>query len=271
LQPAGVATRSTWITTLLLTALAWLAADNLRIRRQRWSALRERALRLESEREEEARRAVESERLRIARELHDVVAHSMSVIAVQSGVGHHVIDTKPEDARRALAAVEATSRAALVELRRMLGVLRDGDERDDVADRKPAPGLADLPRLVAGVRDAGLTVTLDVQEASGDIPLGVDASTYRLVQEALTNVLKHGGSTATVSVGRTASDLSIEVVDDGGKDPNVAALSAGAGSGHGLIGMRERVAVYGGEFSAGSRPGGGYRVAARIPYLAGRS
>src|SRR6478736_1587983 len=199
LQPSGVATRTTWISTLLLTAVAWLAADNLRTRRQRWSALRERALRLETEREVEARRAVESERLRIARELHDVVAHSMSVIAVQSAVGHHVIDTNPEEARRALAAVETTSRAALVELRRMLGVLREDDDRDG-AKLMPAPGLADLPRLVAGVREAGLAVDLDIQGAPADIPLGVDSSTYRLVQEALTNVLKHGGSIATVTV-----------------------------------------------------------------------
>jgi signal transduction histidine kinase len=267
LQPSGVVTTATWVATLLLTAVAWLAADNLRTRRQRWSALRERALRLETEREAEARRAVESERLRIARELHDVVAHSMSVIAVQSAVGHHVIDTNPEEARRALAAVETTSRAALVELRRMLGVLREDDDQDG-ANLMPAPGLADLPRLVAGVREAGLAVDLDIQGAPADIPLGVDSSTYRLVQEALTNVLKHGGSIATVTVRRTASDLSIEVVDDGGRSPDMNALSAD-GSGHGIIGMRERVAVFGGEFTAGQRPGGGYRVAARIPYAAG--
>jgi signal transduction histidine kinase len=267
LQPSGVATTATWIATLLLTAVAWLAADNLRTRRQRWSALRERALRLETEREVEARRAVESERLRIARELHDVVAHSMSVIAVQSAVGHHVIDTNPEEARRALAAVETTSRAALVELRRMLGVLREDDD-PGAAKLMPAPSLADLPRLVAGVREAGLAVDLDIQGAPANIPLGVDSSTYRLIQEALTNVLKHGGSNAMVTVRRTASDLSIEVVDDGGRSPEMNALTAD-GSGHGIIGMRERVAVFGGEFTAGQRPGGGYRVTARIPYAAG--
>jgi signal transduction histidine kinase len=260
-QPAGVATTSTWISTLLLATVAGLSGENLRHRRARWAALEERARLLESEREERARRAVVDERLRIARELHDVVAHSMSVIAVQAGVGHHVLDSQPEEARRALAAIETTSRAALTEMRRLLGVLRqEGQPR---AELSPAPGLADLPQLLTQVREAGLEVTSTVTGEPVDAATPVGLTAYRIVQEALTNVLKHGGPRATVTIEYCPDEVRLEIADDGRSRPGPNRRQRTEG--HGLIGMRERVAVFGGRLSAGSQPGGGFRVAARLP------
>jgi signal transduction histidine kinase len=259
-QPDGVATASTWVSTLLLAIVAGLVGDNLRHRRARWAALQERARFVESEREERARRAVVDERLRIARELHDVVAHSMSVIAVQAGVGHHVLDTQPEEARRALAAIETTSRAALTEMRRLLGVLRE--EGQTRAALSPAPGLADLPLLLSQVREAGLEVTSTVTGQPADPALPVDLTAFRIVQEALTNALKHGGPTATVCIDYRPGEMRLEITDVG--------RPAGRGrrrdaDGHGLIGMRERVAIFGGQLNAGAQPGGGFRVLARLP------
>jgi signal transduction histidine kinase len=264
-QPPGVADGSTWTSTLLAVAVSWLAGENLRSRRARWAALEERTIRLEHEREERTRQAVAAERLRIARELHDVVAHSMSVIAVQSGVGNHVIDTQPDEARRALQTIETTSRTALTEMRRLLGVLRQDGESQ--ASLEPAPGLLELPQLIAQVAGAGLVATLDVEGDRQAVPPGVDLSAYRIVQEALTNVVKHGGETATVRVRYGDGGVSVEIVDDG---PQTTAADAAyrhpISPGHGLIGMRERVAVFGGDFSAARRPGGGFRVAARLPF-----
>ena len=267
-QPAGVATASTWVSTLLFALVAGLVGENLRHRRARWVALEERARMLEAEREERARRAVTQERLRIARELHDVVAHSMSVIAVQSGVGHHVLDTQPEEARRALAAIETTSRAALTEMRRLLGVLRQEGEAN--AALAPAPGLAELPFLLEQFREAGLQVTLSMP---GDVPAPsppVALTTYRIVQEALTNILKHGGPTARVLIDHSPDEIYVEVLDDGRpRTTRSPAPAIGTGDvGHGLIGMRERVAIFGGRLSAGARPGGGYRVAVHLPLAA---
>jgi len=190
-QPAGIATTSTWVSTLLFAVVAGLLGENTRHRRARWIALEERARMLETEREDRALRAVTEERLRIARELHDVVAHSMSVIAVQSGAGHHVLDTQPEDARRALAAIETTSRAALTEMRRLLGVLRQEGEAH--AALAPAPGLADLPFLLDQFRETGLDVSLTMLGEVPETSAPIDLTTYRIVQEALTNILKHGG------------------------------------------------------------------------------
>jgi len=261
-QPGNITTASTWISTLLFAAVAGLAGENLRHRRARWAALTERARLLENEREEQARRAVLNERLRIARELHDVVAHSMRVIAVQSGVGHHVIDTQPEEARRALAAIETTSRAALTEMRRLLGVLRDeGAPRAALA---PAPGLADLPDLLTQVREAGLDVAATVTGAPSDASGPVDLTAYRIIQEALTNVLKHGGSPAQVRVAYDEHEVRVEVIDGGRGDAGESA-ERGTPAGHGLVGMRERVAVFDGDLAAGPRPGGGFRVAVRLP------
>jgi signal transduction histidine kinase len=220
--------------------------------------MEERASLLERERDEEAQRAVAEERLRIAQELHDVVAHSMGVIAVQAGVGAHVIDNDPAEAKKSLEAISHTSRSTLAEIRRMLGVLRE----DEGAEYTPAPGLADLERLVRDVRGAGVEVDVHVAGARNELPPGVDFTAYRIVQEALTNVLKHAGpARASVTIGYESDALAVEVVDDGrgvnGRAPD---------GGHGLMGMRERVSVYGGTFEAGPRAGGGFRVAVRLPY-----
>jgi signal transduction histidine kinase len=260
-QPAHVVTSADKTSSMLAVAVAWLAGENSRSRRNRWAALEERATMLETEREERDRRAVADERLRIARDLHDIVSHSMSVIAVQAGTGHHLLDRDPEAARRALSNVETASRSALVEMRRMLGVLRDDD--DAPGSRAPAPGMSKLGELVARVRDSGLGVSLSIDDGIPDLPTSIDLAAYRIVQESLTNVMKHGGPVAFVSVTCTPTDLSIEVTDDGraiGVSPAVHDAP-----GQGIIGMRERVAVYGGEFSAAARPSGGFRVAARLP------
>jgi signal transduction histidine kinase len=262
-QPAGVANASTWLSTLLLAAVCGLGGDNLRHRRGRWAALEERARFIESEREERTRNAVFDERLRIARELHDIVAHSMSVIAVQAGVGHHVLDTQPEEARRALAAIEITSRSALNEMRRLLGVLRQ--EGQPHGALSPAPGLADLPDLLAQVREAGLGVTTIVTGQPTAVALPVDLTAYRIIQEALTNALKHGGPAATVTINYRPEEVRLEVTDDGSATTPGRNTQRADTVGHGLIGMRERVAVFGGQLSAGTRPEGGFRVAARLP------
>jgi signal transduction histidine kinase len=260
-QPGGVATTSTWVSTLLFATVAWLTGENLRQRRARWVALEERARFLETDREERARQAVVEERLRIARELHDVVAHSMSVIAVQSGVGHHVLDTQPEEARRALAAIETTSRSALNEMRRLLGVLRQDGEPN--AALSPAPGLGDLPRLVSQVEEAGLGVSLTVTGDCAGLPTAVDLTMYRIIQEALTNALKYGGP-ALVTIACHPDEVRAEITDDGA---GLASHHSRAGEsvGHGLIGMRERVAVFDGRLDVGPRPGGGFRVTVRLP------
>jgi signal transduction histidine kinase len=249
----------------LVIAAAWLLGHFVGVRRA-YTARLERTAELERTRAEQARQAVAEERLRLARELHDVVAHSISVIAVQSGVGAHVAKTQPEEAAKALAAIEATSRAALTELRRLLGVLRqEGEPQGSLA---PVPGLADLDGLLAEVAKAGLGVRLRVEGTPAPLPAGVDLSAYRIVQEALTNVVKHAGpARAQVVVGYGDRNVTVEVTDDG----RGVAAPTGDGQarvGHGLIGMRERVAVFGGDLEAGPRPGGGFRVAARLPFTA---
>jgi signal transduction histidine kinase len=247
---------------------AWLLGHFAHNYRAYAAGLEERTAELERAREELARRAVTEERLRLARELHDVVAHAMSVIAVQSGVGAHVADSRPGEVGKALAAIEVTSRAALTELRRLLGVLRqDGDPQ---ASLTPAPGLANLDSLLAEVAEAGLAVRLRVEGAPAPLPAGVDLSAYRIVQEALTNVVKHAGSAhAQVTIRYRDQEVAVEVIDDG---RGVAAVAAdgGKGTGHGLIGMAERVAAFGGDLEVGPRPGGGFRVAARLPLAADR-
>ncbi|HLL69679.1 MAG TPA: sensor histidine kinase [Micromonosporaceae bacterium] len=266
-QPAGVVTGSTWISTLLAVAVAWLSGENIRSRRLRLAVLEERARRLEYDREERARQAVSEERLRIARELHDVVAHSMSVIAIQAGVANHVIDSRPELARQALATVETHTRSALVEMRRLLGVLRQGDET--AASLTPAPGLALVPGLVRQMEEAGLQVDLRMDGGPDGIPDGVELSAYRIVQEGLTNVLRHGGPNAVVTIGYLPGAVQIEIVDDGappGAARSVPDRVAGGATGHGLIGMRERAAVFGGTLVAEPVQGGGFRVAAVLPY-----
>jgi signal transduction histidine kinase len=325
---------------LLLVALCvivvWTAGYTVRQRRSY-------AVRLQAQ---AASKAVAEERLRIARELHDVVAHSMSVIAVQAGYGQYVIDEQPQDAREALGAIQATSREALDEMRRMLGALRqadDADARQQASGNRPpgsgadgvphepglagdsggsplspAPGLADLDRLVSRTAGAGVRVDVTRCGPPRELPPGIDLSAYRVVQEALTNVVKHARTgSCRVLLGFRDDELTIEVIDDGtgaaatetagagaaqreSAGPGGAGLQAGAvltldaaqgraeapsgrlrpdlpdgrpggqpgsldGTGHGIIGMRERVTLLGGQFSAGPQPGRGFQVRARIP------
>jgi signal transduction histidine kinase len=255
------------VTNTLVIGAAWLLGHFAHNYRAYAARLEERTAELEQAREELARRAVTAERLRLARELHDVVAHAMSVIAVQSGVGAHVADTQPQEAARALAAIEVTSRAALTELRRLLGVLREDSESQ--GDLTPVPGLADLDGLLAEVAKAGLAVRLRVEGTPSPLPAGVDLSAYRIVQEALTNVVKHAGpARAQVVVSYHDHEVTLEVTDDGS---GVGAPTDGqARVGHGLIGMRERVAAFGGDLEVGPQPDGGFRVAARLPVVADR-
>jgi len=263
LQPAVTVTPSTWIATLLALAVAWLAGENLRIRQARMAALQEHARRLETDREDRARQAVAAERLRIARELHDVVAHAMSVIAVQAGVANHVIDSRPELARTALATVETNTRAALVEMRRLLGVLRQAD--DGSASLAPAPGLAGVPGLVEQFAEAGLAVEVAVTGEAEGVPEGVDLSAFRIVQEGLTNVLRHGGPRATLAIGFEPGVVRIAIGDEG----RPVAAGKAAEPGHGLLGMRERVAVFGGTMTAAPRPGGGFDLVTSLPWAEG--
>jgi signal transduction histidine kinase len=251
-----------------ILAAAWLLGHFAHNYRAYAAGLEERTAELEQAREELARRAVTEERLRLARELHDVVAHAMSVIAVQSGVGAHVADSRPGEVGKALAAIEVTSRAALTELRRLLGVLRqDGDPQASLA---PVPGLANLDVLLAEVAEAGLAVRLRVEGAPSPLPSGVDLSAYRIVQEALTNVVKHAGPAhAQVTIRYRDQDVTVEVIDDG-RGVAAVAGNGGRGTGHGLMGMAERVAAFGGDLEVGPRPGGGFRVAARLPLAADR-
>jgi signal transduction histidine kinase len=251
----------------LVIGAAWLVGHFVGGRRDHISRL-ERTAELERTRAELARRAVAEERLRLARELHDVVAHAISVIAVQSGVGAHVAGTQPEEAAKALVAIEATSRAALTELRRLLGVLRqEGEPEGSLA---PVPGLADLDGLLAEVAKAGLAVKLRVEGTPSPLPAGVDLSAYRIVQEALTNVVKHAGpARAQVVIGYRDHEVTVEVIDDG-RGVTAPTGDGQARVGHGLIGMRERVQAFGGDLEAGPRPGGGFRVAARLPLGAER-
>lgn len=206
--------------------------------------------------------AVADERRRIARELHDVIGHSMSLIAVKATVANHVADERPQEVRAALAVIERTSRGALTEIQRVLGLLRsDGDLAET---HVPVPGVADLPELADHARSAGVEVELTVHEEAA-LPPAVAVSVYRIVQQALTNVITHAGPTrCSVTVAIDGRAAAIEVTDDGprhGRPPR-----AGRGGGHGLIGMRERVKMYGGTFDADFRPEGGFRVTARLPY-----
>jgi signal transduction histidine kinase len=210
--------------------------------------------------DEEARRRVDEERLRIARELHDVVAHSMATISVQAGVAEHVLEANPRAAADALRAIRLASRDGLRDLRAILNVLRQADEADPV---EPAPGLAQLDRLVDRTSQAGLPTTVRRDGTPLVLVPGADVAAYRIIQESLTNAIKHAGpATATIWLRYEESALRIEVADTG------RGLPAGTESpvaGHGLIGMRERAASVGGTLEAGPRPGGGYRVAAVLP------
>jgi signal transduction histidine kinase len=235
----------------------WWLAQMLRLHRSRASDLERETVRLERERDENARRAVAEERAHIARELHDVVAHSVSVMVVQTGaVRRRIAGEHPEDGDL-LEEVEQTGRQAMAEMRRLLGLLRS--EEDAVA-LTPQPGIASLPSLVEQLREAGLPVELRIEGDERPLPPGVDVAAYRIAQEALTNALRHGGGApARVRVAYGRRRLELAVDDDG---PGSAAPDDGRG--HGLVGMRERVALYGGRFEAGPRPDGGFAVRATL-------
>lgn len=279
-------------TVLLAMAVALMAGTSVRARRAHAEMLREQA------REQAAARAVAAERLRISRELHDMIAHSIGVIAIQAGVGGRVIDTQPAEARNALNAIEATSRETLLGLRRMLTALRKGDA--DAAPLGPAPGLDDLDRLAEAAENAGVKVGIRRRGEPWPVPPDVDLSGYRIVQEAVTNVVRHAGTgECRVTIDYGDGELAIEIEDDGrgrllGDDFPEDGFSKGAlsqrdlsqgdlskgglsqsglarGQEYGLVGMRERAWLLGGDLTAGPRPGGGFRVAARIPLpVAGR-
>ncbi|MFI2234808.1 sensor histidine kinase [Streptomyces chrestomyceticus] len=246
------------------TGMAAAAGDAVRSRRAFVTAIEERAERAERTREEEARRRVAEERMRIARELHDVVAHHIALVNVQAGVASHVMDSRPDQAKQALAHVREASRSALGELRATVGLLRQSD--DPRAPTEPAPGLGVLDHLVDGFVRAGLPVTLDVPEPADALPAAIDLTAYRIVQEALTNVHKHAGTgaRATVRIERDAGTLTVTVLDDGGT-PGPPSDAREPGGGHGLIGMRERVAALRGTAETGPRPAGGFQVRVRLP------
>jgi signal transduction histidine kinase len=246
--------------TNLLFSVVWLVGFLLGRKFEEADAARERAARLEREREAEARAAVAEERARIARELHDVVGHSVSVMTVQASGVRRLLREDQEREREALLIVERTGREALAEMRRMVGVLRRPEEAPALA---PQPSLEYLDRLVEQAREAGLPVELRVEGDAVELPAGVDLTAYRLVQEGLTNALKHARATrAEVLVNYADGAIEVTVSDDG------RGVGNGDGGGHGLVGMRERVSVYGGELDAGPQPGGGYRLRAKLPVTA---
>ena len=286
----------------LLVLLPTVAVGNaIRTWRRRAGESAERLRLAQQEHEAETRRAVQEERARIASEMHDVVTHNVSVMVVQAGAARRVLDSSPGAAREALLAVEASGRTAMTELRNLLGLLAPSGEAEPGPDETtvpggtagapvpggagdaaltPQPGVARIPALLARVREIGMPVELTVDAPAGTspaLPPGIDLAAYRVVQEALTNVMKHAGpARTTVRLQYRPRDLLITVSDDGPPDSAPAAAGpavgegAGPGSGsvsggRGLIGLRERIAVYGGELDAGPRPGGGWRLTARIP------
>ncbi|MEU9019889.1 sensor histidine kinase [Actinomadura sp. NPDC048394] len=251
--------RSTLLMLSVLVAGVWILGLHIRTRRAYLSSLEERAARLERERDAEVKMAMAAERARIARELHDVVAHNVSVIVVQADGASFAIDTDVGRARQALETISRTGRTALAEMRRLLGVLR---ESDDAGAYAPQPGVAQLDDLVEQVRSSGLPVTYEVAGSPPDMSEGRQLTVFRIVQEALTNTLKHGGPrvAATVRLRYAGDAVEVQVHDDGR-----GAAAADDGRGHGLVGMRERAAVYGGIVCAQPCPGGGFEVVARIP------
>jgi signal transduction histidine kinase len=235
----------------------WAFGRWMRRRRAEAVSLTERAEKAESDREERARLAVAEERARIARELHDLVAHSMGVIVIQAQGAQRMLDKDPQAARGALEAIESTGRNGLAEMRRLLGLLTESYSGDDTS---PQPRLETLDQLVDQVRSAGLSVDLSIEGTARPLPPGVELAAYRIVQEALTNTLKHAGpASARVALRYLPEGVEVEVADSG------AGQAAGHSPGHGLIGMKERVALYGGSLETGAMDQGGYRVLARIP------
>jgi signal transduction histidine kinase len=247
--------------------LAWVLGDSMRTRRAYFAQLEERATRLEQEREAQAKVAVAAERARIARELHDVVAHNVSVMVVQADGAAYVMDQAPDQAKKALETISGTGRQALAEMRRLLGVLRTGEPAEG-GEYVPQPDVEQIDDLISQCRESGLAVDFKVEGTPRPLPSGVELTAYRIVQEALTNTRKHGGPNAGASVRIVYFDdgLGLLVEDDGKGAPHELYEDGGAdGRGHGLIGMRERVGMVGGTLDAGPRPGGGFRISALLP------
>ena len=250
-QRNGTELGGTAFHTVFLAA-AWLLGDSIGSRRAYVREIEEKAERLERERVTEARRVVAEEQARIARELHDVVAHALSVIVVQAGAAAELFELEPARAEKPIRSIDVAARAALADLRRVLGILHES------ASYEPQPGLARLDTLIDQVRATGLDVALEIEGALRPLPAPVDLSAYRIIQEALTNTLKHAGAQhARVSV-RYGEQLRVQIRDDGNGD-------SGNSAGHGLTGMRERAAMLGGSVEAASPPTGGYLVTARLP------
>jgi signal transduction histidine kinase len=248
-----------WVFFRIGTAImAVVLGDMLRARRVVAAEALERAERAERTREEEARRRVDAERLRIAREVHDTVAHAIGVINVQAGVTAHVLDRRPERARETPVTIERTSARALSDLRATLGVLRGAADGS-----APAPGLAQVEELTGLAREAGLDVKLEAGSPPRELPAAVDQAAYRIVQESITNAIRHAGpARVTVAIGYSPSDLELRVADDG-RGPS--GDGGAGGSGRGIAGMRERAALLGGELTAGAGPDGAFQVWARLP------
>ena len=245
--PGGIDLAQLRAGVAVVTVIAWLIGHSIRQARARTDLLRAQT--------------VMAERLRIARELHDIVAHSIGIIAIQAGAGRRVFDARPAEARDALAAIEATSRETLSGLRRMVTGLRlaEPGPGPGQAPLGPAPGLAGIERLAAMTLEAGVKVEVDWRGSREPLPADIDLSAFRIIQEAVTNVVRHAGTgQCRVLIDQQDGYLSIEVTDSG-RGGSVA------GTGYGITGMRERAALLGGDFSAGPRPGGGFRVAARLP------
>jgi signal transduction histidine kinase len=281
---AGTILGDVFLTVTFL--LAWVLGDSLRTRRAYYAQLEERATRLEKEREAQTKIAAAAERARIARELHDVVAHNVSVMVVQADGAAYVLDSAPDQARQALETISGTGRQALAEMRRLLGVLRTGEGgatasganghpgregRDGAGDYLPQPGMEQLSELIEQVRGAGLKVSFSIEGTPRPLPSSVELTAYRVVQEALTNTRKHGGPQvgANVRLRYGPDELSLLAEDDGrGAERELYEDGGTDGLGHGLIGMRERVGMVGGSLETGPRPGGGFRISAVLPLKA---
>ncbi|MFI8198754.1 sensor histidine kinase [Streptomyces sp. NPDC085942] len=268
-EPGGSWPQVVFVTIIMTVpfVLAWVLGDSLRTRRAYFDQLEERAARLEREREAQSKVAVAAERARIARELHDVVAHNVSVMVVQADGAAYVMDAAPDQARQALETISSTGRQALAEMRRLLGVLRTGDGPES-GEYVPQPDVEQIEDLVAQVRQTGLEVDFKVEGTPRPLPSGVELTAYRVVQEALTNTRKHGGPDAGASVRLVYFDdgLGLLIEDDGRGAAHELYEDGGAdGAGHGMIGMRERVGMVGGTLDAGPRPGGGFRISALLP------
>jgi signal transduction histidine kinase len=243
----------------------WAFAERRRTRGLYVIQLEERAIQAERDRDRESKLAVSNERTRIAREIHDVVAHGLSIMIVQADGGLYAADASPEQAKKALATIGDTGRASLTEMRKMLGLLKqDAQQELDPDQPRPQPGISSLPELIENVRQAGLTVDYEVTGTPRDLPALLGLTAYRIVQEGLTNTLKHAGPGARTSVyldfGREM--LTVVVTDDG----RGAGLAPSTDPGHGLVGMRQRASISGGTVSAGPKAGGGYEVIAKLPY-----